>query len=133
MQGYKELQDKLNKLSNLDLSKSITESCLLLENTAKRNCPVDSGQLRRSITHKVDKNEGEVYTNVEYAPYVEYGTGLFSTKGNGRNSKWTYKDVEGNWHTTAGQKPQPFMHPALTTNRTRIKSLIDKEIKDIIK
>ena len=36
---------------------------------------VDTGRLRNSITNKVVENELAVYigTNVEYAPYVEYG------------------------------------------------------------
>ncbi len=36
---------------------------------------VDTGRLRNSITHQVNKDKKEVYigTNVEYAPYVELG------------------------------------------------------------
>lgn len=36
---------------------------------------VDTGLLRNSITHQVNKGKKEVYigTNVEYAPYVELG------------------------------------------------------------
>lgn len=49
---------------------------LLAEGYAKRACPVDTGNLRNSITHAVDAGEKAVYvgTNVEYAPYVELGT-----------------------------------------------------------
>jgi len=45
------------------------------EGYAKDECPVDTGRLRNSITHEVVDNEDAVYigTNVEYAPYVEYG------------------------------------------------------------
>ena len=51
---------------------SIGQEC---EGYAKKNCPVDTGRLRNSITNKVVKSEDAVYvgTNVEYAPYVEYG------------------------------------------------------------
>ena len=43
------------------------------EGDAKELCPVDTGRLRNSITHKVDKSDHSVYigTNVEYAVYVE--------------------------------------------------------------
>ena len=46
------------------------------EGYAKDLCPVDTGNLRNSITHVVDESNGAVYigTNVEYAPYVELGT-----------------------------------------------------------
>lgn len=45
------------------------------EGYAKDDCPVDTGRLRNSISHKVEEQEEAVYigTNVEYAPYVEYG------------------------------------------------------------
>lgn len=50
---------------------SIGQEC---EGYAKKNCPVDTGRLKNSITNKVVKSEDAVYvgTNVEYAPYVEY-------------------------------------------------------------
>lgn len=45
------------------------------EGYAKDDCPVDTGRLRNSIAHSVVDTEDAVYigTNVEYAPYVEYG------------------------------------------------------------
>ena len=49
---------------------------LQAEGYAKLKAPVDTGRLRNSITHSVAQQEDSVYigTNVEYAPYVEYGT-----------------------------------------------------------
>ena len=47
---------------------------LQAENYAKRKCPVDTGRLRNSITHTVKGMEVYIGTNVDYAPYVEYGT-----------------------------------------------------------
>lgn len=44
------------------------------EGHAKRGTPVDTGRLRNSIGHQVDGNEVYIGTNVEYAPYIEYGT-----------------------------------------------------------
>lgn len=46
------------------------EKCgLIAEGYAKRMCPVDTGNLRTSITHKVQPSELAVYigTNSEYA------------------------------------------------------------------
>lgn len=42
------------------------------EGYAKDLCPLDTGNLRNSITHVVDEGGGAVYigSNVEYAPYV---------------------------------------------------------------
>ena len=115
------------KLSAVDLKDALNESCLLVENTAKENCPVDSGQLRNSITSNVSGEKGEVGTNVEYAPYVEYGTGVFNP---GRLTPWSYQDASGEWHTTTGQKPQPFLVPALDSNRDKILNIFKEKVKE---
>lgn len=50
---------------------------LQAEGRAKTYCPVDTGRLRGSISHQLGSGfDRSVYigTNVEYAPYVEYGT-----------------------------------------------------------
>ena len=43
------------------------------EGYAKDDCPVDTGRLRNSISHAVEGDDVYIGTNVEYAPYVEYG------------------------------------------------------------
>ena len=102
------------------IRKALEQSCLIVEGDAKTKCPVDSGQLRQSINHKVEDNAGWVSTNVEYAPYVEIGTGIYSTQGGGRQTPWVYQDASGEWHRTSGSKPQPFMKPALEQNTSKI-------------
>lgn len=47
---------------------------LAAEGYAKRLCPVDTGNLRNSITHDTDDEAAYIGTNVEYAVYVEMGT-----------------------------------------------------------
>ena len=44
--------------------------------TAADVCPVDTGRLKNSISSAVVEDEKAVYigTNVEYAPYQEFGT-----------------------------------------------------------
>lgn len=44
------------------------------EGHAKALTPVDTGRLRNSISHMADNDAAYIGTNVEYAPYVEYGT-----------------------------------------------------------
>lgn len=128
--GVDKLMQKYNeKISPQNLESALTECCLHVENEAKILCPVDKGPLRASITHEVDGTQGVVGTNIEYAPYVEYGTGLFAEEGNGRKDvPWCYQDAKGDWHSTKGQKPQPFLHPALTNNRQRIIDTLKKYI-----
>lgn len=44
------------------------------EGYAKDLCPVDTGNLRNSITHTEDDSAAYIGTNVEYGKYVELGT-----------------------------------------------------------
>ena len=122
------LDEILNSLESLadgaKFEAALGKACALVERSAKQNAPKDTGALRRSITSKVEKNgdeiRGVVYTPLEYAPYVEYGTGLFAEGGGRLDVPWNYQDDKGDWHSTSGQKPQPFMRPALDDNRAQI-------------
>lgn len=110
------------------LEKALTKACLLVERSAKQKAPKDNGELARSITSRVEGGEGVVYTALEYAPYVEYGTGLFAEEGGRTDVPWCYQDDKGEWHTTSGQHPQPFMRPALDENREDILRIIREGI-----
>lgn len=44
------------------------------EGHAKAITPVDTGRLRNSISHAAAGDAAYIGTNVEYAPYVEFGT-----------------------------------------------------------
>jgi HK97 gp10 family phage protein len=67
--------------------------------------PVDTGRLKNSLTHEVAMDEKAVYvgTNVEYAPYVEFGT---------------YK-----------QRPQPYLKPAIQNHMDEYKNILETELK----
>lgn len=67
-----EVEEAVNKAAIVGL-----EACgTVAETYAKKDAPVDTGRLRNSIGHDVDKEEPAAYigTNVEYAPYQEFGT-----------------------------------------------------------
>ena len=122
--NLEKLISKLNKLSDQQMEQALNKACILVENQAKENCPVDTGELRMSITHYVEGDTGVVGTNKQYAPYVEYGTGLFAKEGNGRQTPWSYQDDNGKWHTTIGQHPQPYLKRALDQQRATVIKLI---------
>lgn len=51
------------------IEKALLAIGMTAETYAKRDCPVDTGRLRNSITHAVEAGEQAVYigSNVEYA------------------------------------------------------------------
>ena len=107
------------------------EKCgLTAEGYAKKLCPVDTGNLRNSITHTVDEEEPAAYigTNNEYAAYVELGTGKYVSGG--RPTPWVYQDEKGNWHRTNGQKAQPYLKPAVADHKETYRGIIDNELKN---
>lgn len=107
------------------------EKCgLVAERYAKKLCPVDTGNLRNSISHTVDTEEPAAYigTNSEYAPYVEFGTGIYATGG--RPTPWAYQDAKGKWHWTRGNKAQPFLKPAVADHAGKYRQIIEGELKD---
>ena len=100
------------------------------EGYAKDLAPVDTGNLRNSISHTVDEDEPAAYigSNVEYAAYVELGTGKY-TEG-GRPTPWVYQDDNGNWHWTAGNPAQPFLKPAIADHAGTYRNIIEDELKN---
>lgn len=117
-------------ISEEKITSALKKACALLEAEAKKKAPKDTGALRRSITSEVEGTEGVVFTPLEYAPYVEYGTGLFAEVSGRKDVPWSYQDDEGNWHSTSGQKPQPFMRPALDENRDEILRILAEGITE---
>ena len=87
------------------VGRALEEIGLAAEGYAKRACPVDTGNLRNSITHVVESAENAVYvgTNVEYAPYVELGT--------------------------SKMQAQPFLRPAATEHGSTYRSILKGELQ----
>lgn len=130
--GLDNLLDALDKIANpTGIEQALSDACFLVEGEAKKLAPKVDGNLRRSITSKVEGLTGIVFTPLEYAPYVEYGTGLFSIHPSGgrKNVPWVYKDEKtGEFIATKGQHPQPYMYPALNDNREEILRIIREGI-----
>lgn len=101
------------------------------EGYAKDEVPVDTGRLRNSIAHKVVADEKAVYigTNVDYGPYVEYGTGIYADNGQGRQTPWFYVDDKGQGHYTRGMKPRHFLKKAVTGHDAHYKSIMEAVLK----
>lgn len=119
--GLEEIEAKLKDISDTsNIEQALGKACAVVERSAKQKAPKDTGELRRSIGSRVENLQGIIYTPLEYAPYVEYGTGLFAESGGRKDVPWKYKDDKGDWHITSGQKPHPYMRPALDENREEI-------------
>lgn len=101
------------------------EACIIVQGQAILLAPTQTARLKGSIDYQVDEGElvGYVGTNVEYAIYIEFGTGEFAENGRGRKGGWVYQDPSGEWFFTWGQEPQPYLRPAFRQTRKEIESL----------
>lgn len=107
LDGVSVIQDSTGQvIDGIDsaIGVALEEIGLLAESYAARKCPVDTGNLRGSITHEVDAGDSAVYigTNVEYAPYVELGT--------------------------SRQKAQPFLRPAASGHGAQYRQVLEKAL-----
>lgn len=147
--GAENLKKKLKQAGSINpiIEKSMGMQVQLVRGMAVKLCPADKGELRRSILGKVETKASEVigtvYTNKEYASYVEFGTGptgeanhagispevsvTYSQKG------WGYQDNDGEWHYTNGQAAQPFMYPALKSMEKHVIRSLGNDLKTGIK
>ena len=96
---------RLTELSDREARRVVAEVAYEIEADAKELCPVDTGRLRSSITTALAATYpgAEVGTNVEYAPYVEFGT---------------YR-----------QQAQPYLTPAAETNRETLRRRIEEAMR----
>ncbi len=148
--GLDKLMRKLGGLENCVSSeimeRAVGASAKRIQGEAKLLCPVDTGELRGSIRTNVETRDsvtiGTVYTNKEYAQYVEFGTGpvgeanhagispnvnpvysqtgwIIPRDGVGAGDKIGY---------TEGQPARPFMYPALKNNEERVSRNISNYI-----
>ena len=114
----------------MEVKNAMKKALVLVHGQAKDLAPVDTGELAGSIHMEQKKTatgrEGRVYTNLEYAMYVEFGTGV---RGNG---SYPY-DIDGidlaykeDWQ---GMKAQPYMYPALKNNEKTILKIFKNDVK----
>jgi len=99
-----------------EVKRIIKETAEMIATQAKALAPVDEGWLRDSIDVRYMNGGLSAYIHVaaEYAVYVEFGTGIYAVKGNGRKTPWAYYSEKlGRFVYTRGMEAQPFWFPAL--------------------
>lgn len=124
--------DKLGGNTHQAVKKGVGQATKLVQGDAKMLAPVDSGDLHQSIQGEVhedgDEVVGKVSSNLEYASYVEFGTGQ---RGEASNYEG---DVDLSYRQDwAGMDAQPYMYPALNQNRKEIPKIVANEVKKEIR
>lgn len=151
VRGLKELQAKteqvIKDLSGEPMLDAMRQATMLVQRSGKINAPVDTGRLRASIMPEVrtegNKVQGVVGSNVVYAPYMEFGTGVFA----GNSPYFPPPEALETWarrHGTTGfviaraifraggLKARRYLQDALETNQAEIVSILDEALGRII-
>ena len=120
------------------VDKALTIIGIKAERYAKARCPVGTvestgikgyrgGTLRNSITFFVEEHALSIGTNIEYAPYVELGTGPYFEAP----PEWEEFDVP----TPSGMghgyvRPRPYLKPAIVDHIKEYDDVITNELKN---
>jgi len=141
IEGMDQLVEKMKQLGMVtaDLKDDAVEAMSMVRNAARRHAP-GSGPLSRNIIVK-DQTEGKelqvgcgifAEAAINYAVYVEYGTGVYAENGQGRNTPWVAPIITSNdgliFRWTQGMRPKPFMRPAWDEEKENV----DKHLKGAI-
>lgn len=147
VKGLEEIVRNLANTAELigpPLRTALTKSALLVEGQAKRLVPVDTGNLRRTITHRVDRAPvplfAEVGTNASYARTVHDGrragaappptsalAGWASRHGIPSNRVYLVARAIGR----KGIRKRPFLQVALNSLRAEIDGILGEAARDI--
>lgn len=105
--------------------RGVAETTALLHSNASSMAPVDTSALKNSIDMSISGFHGQVKVGAKHAVYIEFGTGVYATRGSrAKKIPWTYfKD--GRFYTTRGMVAQPFWYPSLDIARQYFKSYFD--------
>ncbi|WP_010305399.1 HK97-gp10 family putative phage morphogenesis protein [Kurthia senegalensis] len=117
----KDIEDEVKRI--------IVETAAIIQTEARLLAPVDSGYLRQSIEIELLNGGLTAIINVDadYAIYIEYGTGIYATKGNGNKDGWVYfSEKYGEFVFTRGMQAQPFWFPALEVGEKYFKKEMSK-------
>jgi HK97 gp10 family phage protein len=138
IKGFESLMSQFESAPDLlidGLEKGVDQSIRRIKRDAKKRCggfKNSTGRLRNSISSRVGSTfgvvQGTVYTNVEYAPYVEFGTGQRGRESNIPRPEGISYSVD--WK---GMKAMPFLYPALLENEDQIKDYIEQALITALK
>ena len=142
VEGLSDLLKKLEALKNIEkdprIDKALGRGAARIQASVKDLTPVGyTGNLRNKIFLAHEKMmEYAVTTNVEYAVFVEYGTGKLGDPTVPHTSKdhWTYySDKLQKFITTHGQKPAHMFTKGFASAHRKAFEIVNKEVMEVIK
>lgn len=140
-EAQRAMHEKAKAIKGPELYRGMQTATLLVLRDAKEEAPVDTGQLRNSLSADIVMPnsrtvQGVVGSNVEHAPYMELGTkphfpplAALATwaRRHGTNPFLVARAI-----ATRGLVPRRYLQKAFEKNRERIKKLIGETVSKIV-
>ena len=141
VEGLDGILKKFAALKNIDkdprIDKALGRGGARIQAAVKMLTPVDTGNLVNKIVLNHEKMmEYAVTTKVEYAVYVEYGTGKLGDPTVPHTSKdsWTYYSEKlQKFITTHGQKPAHMFTKGFAQAHKTAFEIVRKEVMEVVK
>lgn len=141
VEGLQQLRRKLETIKNLErdprVNQALGRGAARIQAQVKLLTPKDTGNLQNKIIAQPLKfMEWAVETNVEYAIYVEFGTGKPGDPSVPHTSKesWTYySDKLKRFVTTHGQEPASMFRTGFDLAHKQAFRIVETEVKEIIR
>ena len=139
--GLDEWLRKIGALQGLErdpeVNKALGRGAARIQAEVKLNTPVDTGNLRNKIIiNNPMMMEWTIETNVEYAVFVEFGTGKKGDPAVPHTAKdsWTYySDELKRFVTTHGQEPAHMFTLGFATQYKTAVHIVEVEIRRLIR
>lgn len=136
------VQRVLSKINSV-VDKTLNEIGDKAVDYTKNATPVDTGALRDSYKKEVNVSGKylRVGSELEYAPYVELGTGPnyqqppdwvrnSATRGYHLTDPWWYLDANGDWQLGWFVTARPHLRPAFLNHADEYMQIFEKHLKN---
>lgn len=141
VEGLQQLRRKLETIKNLErdprVNQALGRGAARIQAQVKLLTPKDTGNLQNKIIAQQEKfMQWVVETNVEYAIFVEFGTGRLGDPAVPHTSKesWTYySDELKRFVTTHGQEPASMFRTGFDLAHKQAFRIVETEVKEIIR
>lgn len=139
--GFKALERKLQALKTLTtnprIDKALGQGTTKMQAQIKLLTPVDTGNLRDKIVWShVKMMEYTIETNVEYAIFVEFGTGRLGDPAVPHTAKpyWTYYSEKlQHFVRTSGQEPAAMFRTGFELTYKEVFNMVRAEVHAVIR
>lgn len=139
----KDNSDAVSRLFRIACKAALDDAGEFIARDANTRAPIgDTGRLSKSYEYQVDATAQSVKVGsaLNYAPYVELGTGPhyekppkwvenLAPRGHHDTDPWWYIGEDGEWHQGWFIPAQPHLRPAVTENADEIKDIFKQHLK----